>query len=345
MPAGSLADRLRQRIDDSGPLGVSEYIGAALYDPTDGFYAVRGQAGRRGDFLTAPEVGPLFGAVVARAVDAWWVEAGEPPDFVVAEHAAGPGTLGRSIAAADSRCRSTGALRWVMIEPSASQRTQHLNSPGFESHESVDSIDGAVAVVFANELLDNLPFDLVRGDTDGWHEVLVGLHTDRFCLVDGPRCVPPTGAPPRSPGTTLPVHTAAAQWLAGARASAPNGRVVVIDYMAETSELVERGMGWLRTYRSHESGFDWLVDPGSCDITTDLALEQLGAVCPPSTSCSQAAFLHAHGIDELVEQGRRIWESSAHIGDLAALKARSRIGEANALLDPAGMGGFTVLEW
>jgi hypothetical protein len=52
-----------------------------------------------------------------------------------------------------------------------------------------------------------------------------------------------------------------------------------------------------------------------------------------------------HGIDALVDEGRRIWEASAGIGDLPALRARSRVREAEALCDPAGMGGFRVLEW
>ena len=78
MAATSLADRLRARIAANGPIAVSDFVDAALYDEAEGFYAAGGQAGRRGDFITAPEVGPLFGAVVSNAVDAWWREAGEP---------------------------------------------------------------------------------------------------------------------------------------------------------------------------------------------------------------------------------------------------------------------------
>ncbi len=66
MPA-ALADRLRARIRADGPITVGAFVEAALYDTDDGFYATGGRAGRRGDFLTAPEVGPLFGAVIARA--------------------------------------------------------------------------------------------------------------------------------------------------------------------------------------------------------------------------------------------------------------------------------------
>ena len=74
------AVRLRSaaRIRRHGPLPFDEVIERALYDPSDGFYASGGRAGpRRGDFITSPEVGPLFGAVVARAFDEWWRELGD----------------------------------------------------------------------------------------------------------------------------------------------------------------------------------------------------------------------------------------------------------------------------
>jgi hypothetical protein len=55
--------------------------------------------------------------------------------------------------------------------------------------------------------------------------------------------------------------------------------------------------------------------------------------------------LRAWGIDEVVAEGRAEWDERAHVGDLAAMKARSRAGESAVLLDPAGLGGFRVLEW
>ena len=84
------------------------------------------------------------------------------------------------------------------------------------------------------------------------------------------------------------------------------------------------------------------ANPGSQDITVNVALDQL----PVGFSAnSQAEFLTSHGIEELVKEGRRIWEKQAHLGGLEAVKARSRITEAEALLDPNGLGGFTTLEW
>ena len=71
----------------------------ALYSDA-GFYSGddnTGRAGRRGDFITSPEVGPLFGAVLARMIDDEWKKAGSPDQFTVVDAGAGPGTLARSI--------------------------------------------------------------------------------------------------------------------------------------------------------------------------------------------------------------------------------------------------------
>src|SRR5438105_1994918 len=95
----------------------------ALYEPEHGFYATTGAAGRRGDFLTAPEIGPLFGAVVARALDTWWRAAGEPDPYVVVEAGAGAGTLALSVLAASPSCLR--ALRYVLVERSAALRARH----------------------------------------------------------------------------------------------------------------------------------------------------------------------------------------------------------------------------
>ena len=74
-------------------------------------------------------------------------------------------------------------------------------------------------------------------------------------------------------------------------------------------------------------------------------MDQLARVAPPSAEHSQADWLVAWGIEELVEEGRRVWAERAGVGDLAALRARSRAVESEALTDPTGLGAFRVLEW
>lgn len=84
---------------------------------------------------------------------------------------------------------------------------------------------------------------------------------------------------------------------------------------------------------------------GSQDITCEVALDQLSKAVTPTSVSTQREWLAEWGIDELVEDGRRYWEEHAAAPTVEAFRARSRVGEAEALSDPAGLGDFRVLEW
>jgi SAM-dependent MidA family methyltransferase len=281
----------------------SEVMEEALYGP-DGFYEREGGgAGRRGDFLTAPEVGPLFGAVVARALDEWCQEGDTVYDV-----GAGAGTLGRALAAAGSE------RPYVAVDRSASQRARH------EGLTSMPDLPGGElrGVVIANELLDNLPFDLT---------------------LDGQPFDPEQEWPESG---LAPAQHQARDWVEQVLARL-HGRLVVLDYCSTTAEMAARPWAeWLRTYRAHGRGGHPMEAFGEQDITAEVAVDQLPS---PDDDTSQADWLQRWGLAELVEEGRRIWHERARLGDLEAIRARSRITEAEALSDPAGMGAFRVLEW
>ncbi len=323
-----------------GAISFSEYMRLALYGE-GGFYTTGGRGGRRGgDFITSPEVGPLFGTVIARALDAWWKELGSPSQFDVVECGAGPGTLSRSILAAQPEC--LGAMHYVAVEISASQRALHPQ--GVESRETMP--DGQITgVILANELLDNLPFRLFVFD-GSWMEAFVSQASGgQFVEVlrtpdEVPSCLPLT-APL---GSRAPIQDAAASWVRNSLAKISNGRLLLFDYCsASTSEIaLTPWREWLRTYRDQGRGTHYLSDPGSQDITAQVMLDQL-----PSgfTSSTQADFLKQWGIDELVREGSDYWENMKHVPDIAAIKMRSRIAEAKSLIDQTGIGAFTVLSW
>jgi SAM-dependent MidA family methyltransferase len=340
-----LTDRLAARIRDEGPIRYSTFVDAALYDPDGGFYAAHGSAGRRGDFLTSVEVGPLFGAVVSDALDECWHALGRPAPFRVAEWGAGRGTLGRTVVASEPDCAE--ALDYLLVERSARLRSEHPVGPPWTS---VDGWPGGepLHMVLANELLDNLAFDLAEWRDGRWREVRVGTASDGFTevLVDLDADVHPQLPATAVDGARLPVQHAAADWLRDALAHVERGCVVVIDYADTTESLRSRPWReWVRTYRGHERGDDPLERPGSQDITCEVDIDQLAAVRSPDRRRTQAEFLQAHRIEQLVEDGRRIWQERAHLSDLTALRARSRVREAEALLDPAGLGAFQVIEW
>lgn len=360
----TVGQRIASRIAARGPMPVSEYVEACLYDPDGGFYMRPGggrAGGRSGHFLTAPEVGPLFGTVLSRALDAWWRALGEPEPFTVIDWGAGPGTLARSVLAAEPGCMAAGALRLVLVELSPAQRALHPDHPIVTTAARVrDALpQGAPAgVVLANELLDNLPFDIVRRTTDGWEELRVTVDQASgrrgFSLVTVPAAAElVAGLPEVAVGVRIPVQRVARSWVAAAHEALAEGWVVAFDYGDDTRALAMRagpsddlahGLGWLRTHRHHQGGSSWLVEPGSCDISADVAVDQVQADHRADVF-TQAEFLRAYGIDELVAEGNAAWTERAGAGDLAALRARSRAREAEALLEPAGMGDFNVLVW
>jgi SAM-dependent MidA family methyltransferase len=345
--AAPLLPRIIGRIEAEGPMRFDDYLESALYDPDGGFYTTTGGAGRGRDFLTSPEVGPLFGAVLARAVDTWWDEAGRPDRWTVVDAGAGPGALLRSLLSAGPACAEV--LRPVAVDRSGAQRAHHpeavQSSPDLPERP-------IVGVVLANELLDNVPWRLLERATHGWAEVLVDTGRDGALVettgpVDGRTAERASMlAPSVEPGARIPVQDRAAGWLTDVLDRVRAGRVVVFDYGATTVELASRPQHeWLRTHRGHRWGSDPLAGPGTQDVTVDVATDQLARVRRPDEHRTQADFLRVHGLEDLVAEGRRIWTERAHLGDLKAMKARSRVGEAEALTDPAGLGAFQVLEW
>ncbi len=393
------APGLAERIHRAGPIPFSTFVEAALYDSSTGFFATGHGAGRAGgDFVTSPEVGPLFGVCVARAIDDWWRRLGEPDPFIVMEAGAGSGRLCREVLRAEPDCAP--ALRYVLVERSAALRErqrellvvepfEHALGPSSPDLDGVPesvggsgpivsaleelpalSVDG---VVIANELLDNLPFDVAERTADGWLEIRVGV-TDAGTFHEVPvraseELVAWLDGVDLPVGTRVPVQRAVEEWIDDRASRLRRGAVLILDYAVELDDLVARreppegadssrpgdrrpgnlgSVGWLRTYRGHERGGDPLDDPGTQDITTDVLLPTLRrdarrAGFTLAHESSQADWLRALGIDELVAEGRARWDAGAARGDLEALAGRSRITEAAALTDPDGLGAHTVL--
>jgi SAM-dependent MidA family methyltransferase len=383
----SLERVLAERIRRNGPITFAEFQDVALYDPDGGFFSTGGGAGRVGrDFVTSPEVGALFGALVARYLDDAWTRLGSPDPFVVVEVGAGRGRLAADVLRAAPACAP--ALRYVLVERSELLRAEQRELLAIEPADealgpvvrsadpddedervpgtgpivtSIEELPGVTfdGVVLANELLDNLPVRIVQATGDDWDEVRVGLEGEALVEVLVPAdptlaaeaAVVSAGARVAE-GVRLPVPTAVADWLAAVAAVLHRGEVVLLDYADAGAGLAARAAtgrdGWLRTYRLHERGGAALDRPGTQDITADLPLEYLRAAATRSgfavaAEGTQADWLRGLGVEELVEEGRAVWRARAHLGDLEAIAGRSRVGEADTLLDPAGLGAHRVI--
>ena len=250
----------------------------ALYGE-GGFFTGGSGAGRRADFLTSVEVGPLFGAVIAAALDAEWERLGRPDPFVVIEGGAGRGALARAVL--DARPACAGALRYVCVERSAVLRA---GADGLLPTEPAANVFGAVlggdldeervvpgtgpvvsvlddlplvpvvGVVLANELLDNLPFRLVERADGAWLDVLVALSSDgslEELLIEAPADVAEEAtrlAPACRIGARIPLQHQACAWLRRAVETLVRGRIVLID-SADTSESLA-GRPWTQWVRT-----------------------------------------------------------------------------------------------
>ena len=201
--------------------------------------------GRSGHFLTAPEVGPLFGAVLARALDGWWAQPGRARAVHGDRLGRGPrhpGPIGHGRGA--SLPVRDGALEWIALERSPAQRALHPDHPVVRSAARLSDVlpqPAPAGVVVANELLDNLPFDIVRRTAGGWEElrVAVGGASGRrgFSLVGEPAPAElVAGLPDLAVGARAPAQRSARDWVAGAHQALGAGWIVALDYGADTAD-------------------------------------------------------------------------------------------------------------
>jgi len=356
-----LTDRLLRRIERTGPITFADFMSAALYDPHDGFYERGGEAGEkgavgaRGDFVTAPHVSPVFGKLLARQVQDFDAALGEPAPFTVVEAGAGNGTLAEQV-----ETGLGGGLR-ARVEFVLAERTERHRSliekrrTGATTRVVRDltelapgSVDGCI---LGNELLDNLPFNLVRGTEGGLVELYVGAGTGgaRLALVEGPVSSADVErlSPALPPGGDAAVPTGAVAFVEAAAGVLRRGYVLLVDYAAPA--VRPDGGAAVHGYRGHGVVGDLLADPGSSDVTAGVDMGVLA-------SCARELGLHvwgpvaqrdalaALGFAEELEALRR--EQVAHLDrgrGREAVRAYSARGAAGLLVERGGLGDFAVL--
>ncbi|MGH8927617.1 MAG: SAM-dependent methyltransferase [Acidimicrobiia bacterium] len=338
---------IRREIAISGPIPFERFMTMALYGPGGFFSGPTLRSQKSGDFLTSPEVSPLFGQTLARFVESEHIRIGDP--FVVVDVGAGSGSLLQPLL--DEHPVEAWA---VEVSPTARAVLGELLEPG----RVVGSIDGLPApirgVVIANELIDNLPMAIAQLTEAGWRERFVGIDEDGLTFVDAlPRPEVMAWlqhyAGPVEIGGWVEVQLEAQLWVKSMLARVSAGSLVIFDYGDTAENLSSRRKdGTLRTYRSHHLGPHPLDEPGATDITADVnftALIETAKEAAPEVSYErQDDFLGRWGLRERLSRLRHEELALARQGDeLARLAIRSRRTEAETLLHPRGLGDFRVL--
>ena len=353
-----LVEALRDEIRRDGPITFARFMTRALYEPGHGYYR-RGEPGpgRAGDFITAPEVHPIFGAAVGRLVAQAWEAMGRPTPFSVTEPGAGTGALAAGLLAGlrDDVSPLLDAIRYRPVEVEAA-RVEALRARLRADGLDAVLIDAAApaeptesGVVLANEVLDALPVHRVVGRPDGLRELLVSVDADgAFRYVELEPTAPELAAQLEAEDVALAdgqiteVCLAIDGWLAGATRHLARGVVILIDYADEPAALhgATRPTGTLRAFARHAVGADPFRHVGRQDLTAtvDLAAVRAAASRAGLTALGETTTgeLLAAASDGL--PARHLVRSGASLQD--ALTMRSALAR---LLDPRGLGGFRVL--
>lgn len=352
-----LVAQLRDEIRRGGPIPFARFMAIALHDPERGYYAAASpRPGRSGDFLTAPEAHPIFGATLGRAAATAWRTLGAPDPFTVVEAGAGSGAL--ALGLLDGIRRDAPdcyvALRYEPDEAAAPRLAElraRLAAAGHGERLVGPSATPITGLVLANELLDALPVHRVTVEDGRLRELLVDWHEAAGTFVDRPAepTTPALAARLVAEGVVLAegqraeLCLALDDWVAAAAARLARGYLVAIDYGHPSTDLygASRREGTLRTYLHHQVAADPYRAIGRQDLTAHVDLTALVRAAEAAGlrhlgTTTQAAFLAGSGIGELLAAAGA--DPGTTLG--AALELRSALAR---LLDPGATGGFAVV--
>src|SRR5690242_11485200 len=316
-----LAEAIRREIAASGPVSFGRFMERCLYAPGLGYYSAgRLKFGKDGDFVTAPELGPLFAGCVARALapalracggDSVWVELG-----------GGSGGFARECLLG-LRARDALPRHYWLLEPSADLRERQRDRLQSELSAGVFArcawLDRPPqhawsGILFANEVLDALPITRFTSHDGEVFEEHVDVNANgAFVRVDRPADALVAGAVRHlqrhlgrefGDGYRSEVLPQLPWWLEAVAGEQTRGAVLFVDYGYVRREfyLPERRDGTLLCHYRHRAHDDPLILPGLQDITasidfTALAEAGIGAGFEPVAYCFQSDFLIASGLD------------------------------------------------
>lgn len=329
--AHPLADRLREQIETEGPLAFSEFMRAALYDPEDGYYAdPEFTTGRKGDFATAPDAGPLMGATLARPIETFAQEEGRLVEL-------GPGS-GRLVVdvleelSEDARAN----LDVVLVEPfearqeALAERVEEATGVEPTVLGDLSPAGSGRTFLLANEVLDALPVDVIQQTPDGLEAMHVAVGPDGFERVWQPASSELTDhvAPvaDRLPeGGRYEFAHGLEELLRSVAESLDPGVAVLLDYGGRFKDLWKQGTdGTLRGFRGHDHA-DPLEAPGETDVTADVDFSRVMGLSE-AMEMETAAY---GGQDRLL----------VHLGMVEVARRRGRLADVKQLVVPGG-GGF-----
>ncbi len=323
-----MLERLRAEIAAAGGwISFARYMELALHAPGIGYYA-RGdrQFGAAGDFVTAPELGSLFGRTLARQL--------KEIEGPILELGAGSGALAETLLKELDR-------EYLILETSSALRERQRARLGGKVKFLDRLPERFRGAVIANEVVDAMPVHAVAWRDQGIMErgVCIDLKWEERAaqgrVLEEAKAIG-VAAPYESE-----IGLAGPAWMRSLAASLERGVLLVVDYGFPRGEFYhpQRSMGTLMCHARHRAHGDPFLQPGEQDITAHVDFSALAAAAREAGLevlgyATQAQFLVNCGITEVLAQANL--ENALHYAPIAA--------EAQQLLSPAEMGElFKVL--
>ncbi len=336
-----VSEHLRRLIAaGGGRIGFDRFMEALLYAPGLGYYSAGKQKfGVSGDFVTAPEIGGLFGACLGAQVGEVLAETGGD----ILEFGAGSGAL--CVQVLDALADAGGVpRRYYILEPSpdlAAAQRRRIEAGRWRS--TVRWIERPptefTGVVLANEVLDAMPVSRFRVTDQGPRWLDVGIDGDGFAWRDGAALAgSPLAALLRDLdlplGYVSEFNPRAAAWVAGLADWLQRGVALIADYGYPRSEYYhpQRVSGTLRCFYRHHAHDDPLVLEGIQDVTAHV---DFSAVAEAARGAGIEVLGYTSLAQFLVGAGLMRWIGQPPAGPEAALKLAN---EVKRLTLPQEMG-------
>ncbi len=313
MSLSPLSKIISAEILKTGEMRLDKFIEASLWHESHGYYSTKTVFGRKGDFVTAPEISQIFGEMIGAWIIQTWQRLGAPKKISLLEMGAGRGILMRNaLRFCNQVPEFMSALSLHILEKSERLQAIQRNNIDKDIHfvSSLSQLPSTPTIIIANEFYDALPIRQFRFEDGGWLETYINGDLQKVWR--------PCAQPPKQmqshmrSGKTIEICEGAIHFASklGDFLFKNTGAHIAIDYGSW------QGYGdTLQAIKAHKF-VDPFLNSGESDITAHVRFEDIAEACALHAQfMEQSEFLEAYGgsrrLKQLIDQNPKMSQKLA----------------------------------